>query len=134
MITKSVSAPSVGLITPVSQAASLGASWQGYLAPAGAVGFSGLTAMTGLAMAGSNCGGHVAPDAFHAVAGLVAIAAPTAPFAAVPFAASTLAATVTVAAVAGAQQAAVAPKQAEKPNDMRNDVFPLGIRPGAPPS
>jgi hypothetical protein len=120
MITKSVSAPSVGLTTPVSQAASLGASWQGYLAPAGVLGFSG-----------ANCDGHVA---LHAVAGVVAVAAPTVPFATVPFAASTLAATVTVAAVAGAQQAAIAPKQAEKPNDMRNDAFPLGIRPGAPPS
>ena len=120
MITKSVSAPSVGLCAPVSQAASLGASWQGYLVPAGVLGFS--------AAMGD---GHVA---HHAVAGVVAIAAPTVPFATVPFAASTLAVTGTVAAVAGAQQVAVAPKQAEKPTDMRNDVFPLGIRPGAPPS
>jgi hypothetical protein len=120
MNTNYVSAPSVGLTTPASQAASLGASWQGYLAPAGALGFSAAI-----------CDGHVAR---HAVAGVVATAAPTVPFAAVPFAASTLAATVTVAAVAGAQQAVAAPKQAEKPNDMRNDVFPLGIRPGAPPS
>ncbi|MDX6201469.1 MAG: hypothetical protein QOJ83_969, partial [Frankiales bacterium] len=37
-------------------------------------------------------------------------------------------------AVAVAEQAATAPKQADKPNDTRNDVFPLGTRPGAPPS
>lgn len=132
-----LSAPSLGLTPPVSATANLGASWQGYLAPAGALGFSGMTAMTGLAMTGSHCGGHVAPDALHAVAGVVAVAAETLPFAAVPFAASTVAATTlaaNVAAVAGDQQIATAPKQAEKPNDMRNDVIPLGTRPGAPPS
>jgi hypothetical protein len=126
-----VSAPPVGLTSPVSAVSALGASWQGYLAPAGALGVSG---MTGLATAGSTCGGHVATDALHAVAGVVAIAVETVPAATVPFAASTLATVATVTAVAGADQVATAPKQAEKPNDMRNDVIPLGTRPGAPPS
>ncbi|MDX6227040.1 MAG: hypothetical protein QOI76_430 [Frankiales bacterium] len=128
-----VSAPSAGLLPPVSPIPGAGVSWQGYLAPAGAtgsLGFSGITAMTGRAMAGFNCGGHVAPDALHAVAGVVA----TVPFAALPFAASTLAATATAAAVAGDQQAAAAPKQANKPVVTRNDVFPPGNRPGVPPS
>jgi quinol-cytochrome oxidoreductase complex cytochrome b subunit len=126
-----VSAPSVGLTSPVS---ALGASWQGYLAPAGALGFSGLTAMTGLAMAGSACGDHVAADALPAVAGVVATAVETVPAATVPFAASILAAFATVAAVAGDQQVVTAPKQADKPIDPRNDASPLGVRPGAPPS
>ncbi|MDX6244284.1 MAG: hypothetical protein QOE76_2007 [Frankiales bacterium] len=123
-----VSAPSVGLTSPVS---ALGASWQGYLAPAGALGFSGLTAMTGLATADSNSGTHVASDAPHAVAGVVAATVATAAQAvafAVPFAAAT------VAAVAGDQQVVTAPKQADKPIDPRNDASPLGVRPGAPPS
>jgi hypothetical protein len=128
-----VSAPSVGLTPPVSPIPNLGVSWLGYLAPAGAtgtLGFNGITAMTGHAMAGFNCDAHVAPDALHAVAGVVAAV----PFAARPFAASTLAATAAVEAVAGAQQAAAAPKQADKPVVTRNDASPLGNRPGAPPS
>ncbi|MDX6200551.1 MAG: hypothetical protein QOF82_3127 [Frankiales bacterium] len=127
-----VSAPSAGLTPPVAPISPVGVSWRGYLPPAGAtgtLGFSGLTAMTGRAMAGFNCGGHVAPDALHAVAGVVA----TVPFAAMPFAASTLAASATVAAVAGDKQAATAPKQADKPVVTRNDASPLGNRPGAPP-
>ena len=118
--------PELSSVSPVTSSL---ASWQGYLAPIGAPGLGGKTAMTGLAMTDSHCGGHVAQDALHAVAGVAAIAA--APFA-MPLAASTLAATAT--AVAGNQQVATAPKQAEKPNDTRNDVFPLGTRPGAPPS
>lgn len=95
-------------LTPVTPAA----CWQGYLAPTG---------LTGL--------GSVVPAALAPA--MFATAMLSAPAATGILAASTAAAH--VLAVAGVEQAATAPKQADKPNATRNDVTPLGSRPGAPP-
>ena len=114
MKTNLLTAPSLRMVSPVP---AVGASWQGYLAPAATNG-------TGMTMTGFGCDVHV----------VMPVVVATVPFAAAGLGVSTAAATATVTAVAVAHQVVTAPKQAEKPNNKRNDVFPLGIRPGAPPS
>ncbi|BEP11978.1 hypothetical protein acdb102_02890 [Acidothermaceae bacterium B102] len=98
-------------MTPVTSAA----CWQGYLAPTGLTGF-GNAVPTVAALAPS----MFANTMFSAPAMTGIFAATTAAAAHVP-------------AVAGVEQVATAPKQADKPNVTRNDATPLGSRPGAPP-
>jgi hypothetical protein len=101
-----------------------GADWRGYLAPTGVSGaiafgaFGDFGAFSGL---GSALG---MPAAHMRTAALV-----TRTFATVAAAAPAA----HVAAVAGAEQDATAPKQADKLVVTRNDANPLGTRPGAPP-
>jgi hypothetical protein len=96
-------------LTPVTSAA----CWQGYLAPTG---------LTGLGVA--------VPAAAALTPAMFASALSSAPATSDNLAA---AAAAHVQAVAGVEQVATAPKQADKPNATRNDVTPLGSRPGAPP-
>jgi len=130
------SAPSAVFVSSSASPAQVSStSWQGYLAPSfvAGSGFGGTTAMTGLELAGGTAALIATmPATMPAVAATATkhVSVATAPFAA----AMTLAAAAPVAAVADTYLVTTAPKQADKLVDTRNDVPPLGNRPGAPPS
>src|SRR3954451_10463804 len=120
-----------------------GLSWQLSSAPTGLYGLgTGLPGVAGVVDCAAATHGTTV-----AITAPVARAAADVDVAALPFvafmaAAATSTKATPVAAVAGNQQVAVAPKQAEKPNAssntlvnfMRENAFPRGYRVGAPPS
>ena len=140
MNTKTLAVPTVGR-TPRSGA---GLGWQPSSAPTGLSRFrTGLPGVAGVDCAAAPHGTTVALAAPVAIAASVDAAA--LPFVIPTYAAAATATQATkavVPAVAGNQQDATAPKQAEKfnattsnlVNVMRENAFPRGDRAGAPPS